>query len=318
MGTKVAPSFANKFMGWFEDIYVYTYHKQPHIWVQFIDDIFVIWSGSEGQLRQFVEYLNSCLPSIKFEAEISTTSVNFLDVTVSITKDGDIKTGLYTKPTDAHNYLSYQSCHPPTCKDSIPYSQFLRLRRICSDTADLISEAKKMSSHFHRAGYPKKLLQMAFDKTWKLNREDLLEYKLPDKEKEKEKNFFLITTYHPSGSILDKIISKNWDLLDRTSSTRPLLEYRIVKGFRRPKNCRDNLIRAKTSNPWDVPVAPKPIEPLNDPDIRAYKRSNCKYCNKIILSGRLFCPMTNQTYTTIRKTNCESNNLIYCITCSTC
>ena len=318
MGTKVAPSFANTFMGWFEDIYVYTYHKQPHIWVRFIDDIFVIWLGSEVELHQFVEYLNNCLPSIKFEAEISTTSVNFLDVTVSITENGDIKTGLYTKPTDAHNYLSYQSCHPPTCKDSIPYSQFLRLRRICSDSTDLIVEAKKMSSHFHRAGYPKKLIQTAFDKTWKLDREELLEYKVADAEKEKEKNFFLITTYHPSGSVLDKIISKNWDLLDRSSSTRPLLEYRIVKGFRRPKNCRDTLIRAKTSNPWDVQMAPKVIEPQNDPDTRACKRNNCKYCSKIILTGRLHCPLTNQTYTTIRKCNCESNNLIYCITCSKC
>ena len=127
MGTKVAPSFANTFMGWFEDIYVYTYHKQPHIWVRFIDDIFVIWLGSEEELHQFVEYLNNCLPSIKFEAEISTTSVNFLDVTVSITENGDIKTGLYTKPTDAHNYLSYQSCHPPTCRDSIPYSQLFSI-----------------------------------------------------------------------------------------------------------------------------------------------------------------------------------------------
>ena len=114
-----------------------------------------------------------------------------------------------------------------------------------------------------------------------------------------------------------KLISRNWDLLDRSSSTRPLLEYRIVKGFRRPKDCRDMLIRAKTSNPWDIPVAPSK-EPQNDPDSRACKRNNCKYCNKIILSSRLLCPMTNQTYTTIRKANCESKNLIYCNTCSTC
>ena len=107
-------------MGWFEDIYVYIYHKQPHIWVRFIDDIFVICTGSEEQLQQFVEYHNNYLLSIKFEAEIATSSVNFLDVTVSISKDGDMITGLYTKCTDAHYYLSYESCHPPTCKDSIP------------------------------------------------------------------------------------------------------------------------------------------------------------------------------------------------------
>ena len=61
---------------------------------------------------------------------------------------------------------------------------------LCS-SADLILEAKKMSSNFHRAGYPKKLIQTAFDKTWKLNREDLLEYKEADAEKEKETHHYL-------------------------------------------------------------------------------------------------------------------------------
>ena len=99
MGTKVAPSFANTFMGWFKDIYVYTFHKKPNIWVQFNNDIFSIWTGEEQELHLFMEYLNDCQPSIKFEAEILTSLVNFLDVTVSVSP-GDIKTGLSTKPTD--------------------------------------------------------------------------------------------------------------------------------------------------------------------------------------------------------------------------
>ena len=43
MGTKVAPAYANTFMGWFEDTHVYTYPQQPLLWKRFIDDIFVIW-----------------------------------------------------------------------------------------------------------------------------------------------------------------------------------------------------------------------------------------------------------------------------------
>ena len=149
MGTKVAPSFANTFMGWFENIYVYTYHKQPHIWVRFIDDIFVIWTFGEDELQKFITYLNNCLPSIKFEADLSPTSVNFLDVKVHLNSQGVLSTGLYTKPTDAHNYLSYTSSHPSKCKDSIPYSQFLRLRRICSLNEDFTNEARQMAGHFH-------------------------------------------------------------------------------------------------------------------------------------------------------------------------
>ena len=112
MGTKVAPSFANTFMGWFENIYVYTYHKQPHIWVRFIDDIFVIWTFGEDELQQFITYLINCLPSVKFEADMSPTNVNFLNVKVHLNPQGVLSTGLYTKPTNAHNYLGLHILSP--------------------------------------------------------------------------------------------------------------------------------------------------------------------------------------------------------------
>ena len=40
-------------------------------------------------------------PTIKFMADWSKTSINFLDVTVSIAED-IIETGLYFKPTNSH------------------------------------------------------------------------------------------------------------------------------------------------------------------------------------------------------------------------
>ena len=42
----------------------------------------------------------------------SFKSVNFLDVLVTLTNDVTISTGLYTKPTDTHQYLHMNSCHP--------------------------------------------------------------------------------------------------------------------------------------------------------------------------------------------------------------
>ena len=38
IGTKLAPSFANIFMGWFEDKFIYPHHKLPLLWKQYIDD----------------------------------------------------------------------------------------------------------------------------------------------------------------------------------------------------------------------------------------------------------------------------------------
>ena len=43
-----------------------------------------------------------------------------------------ISTDVYCKPTDTHQYLLSDSCHPKHCKEAIAYSQALCIRRICS------------------------------------------------------------------------------------------------------------------------------------------------------------------------------------------
>ena len=106
---------------------------QPHTWLRYIDDIFMIWTESLENLKIFIDYLNSIHPNIKFTSSHSPTNVPFLDVNVSLTSDGSINTDLYTKPTDKHQHLHYSSCHPlHTKKPCIPFILALRLRRICS------------------------------------------------------------------------------------------------------------------------------------------------------------------------------------------
>ena len=63
-------------------------------------------------------------PTIKLTADWSKTSINFLDVMVSIT-EGLIDTDLYVKPTDSHQDLLSSFCHPFYCKKGIPYNQAL-------------------------------------------------------------------------------------------------------------------------------------------------------------------------------------------------
>ena len=60
-------------------------------------------------------------PTIKFTADWSKTSINFLDVTVSFT-EGIIEIDLYVKCTDSHKYLLRSSRYPFYCKKGIPYS----------------------------------------------------------------------------------------------------------------------------------------------------------------------------------------------------
>ena len=58
----------------------------------------------ENKLKLFIEKINKVHPTIKFTAEWSKTSINFLDFTVSLI-EGVIETDLYVKSTDSHQYL---------------------------------------------------------------------------------------------------------------------------------------------------------------------------------------------------------------------
>ena len=106
MGTKCAPSYANIFMGMFEEHHIYPrILNKTRIFLRYIDDLFFIWKGTEEELKRFFEDINQVHPSIKFDYEISKTEINFLDLTIYKDSKGKLATKLYTKPTDRQAYL---------------------------------------------------------------------------------------------------------------------------------------------------------------------------------------------------------------------
>ena len=83
MGTICALAYANIFMANFELKYIYPYIRdKAEIFLRFIDDLFMIWTGSEQELLDFMSGLNKKHPSIKFEFKYSQIKIEFLDVLV--------------------------------------------------------------------------------------------------------------------------------------------------------------------------------------------------------------------------------------------
>ena len=119
--TKFASPYSIRFMRKLEEEILWAVELKSYIWWRYIDDIFSIWEHGEEKLKEFIDVLNKKHPTIKFTAEWYKTQTNFLDVTVSL-ENGKIKTELYVKPTDTHQYLHSSSCHPYHCKKGIPYS----------------------------------------------------------------------------------------------------------------------------------------------------------------------------------------------------
>ena len=138
MGKKFAPSYANIDMAIFEEEVLQSAVKKPLAFFRFLDDIFIIWQDSLEEFKEFFNLLNNHRESIKFQYNISESSVDFLDVTVykgnKHKHEQYLDTRVFFKPTDTHELLHKCSFHPRHTFEGIIKSQLIRFWKICSDT----------------------------------------------------------------------------------------------------------------------------------------------------------------------------------------
>ena len=130
--------------------------------------------------------------TIKFTAEWFRESVTFLGTRV-INDEGRLITDLYTKPTDTHQYLHHNSCHPSQCKKSIAYSQALRLTRIYHQDKDYQRHISDKKTYLVQRGYDDEKVQLQINKASELKRSELLTPKL----RKAQQVTPLVVTFHP-------------------------------------------------------------------------------------------------------------------------
>ena len=110
---------------------------------------------------------------MEFTLEYSYTDISFLDIRVLKDSDGTLSTDLYKKDTDARNYLLYTSYHPLSCKQGIPYGQFLRVRKVCSSLERFDKNAIEMAKSFILRGYPPNLIESSLIRARRVERSTL-------------------------------------------------------------------------------------------------------------------------------------------------
>ena len=123
-----------------------------------------LWNGTESELIKFMGNLNKKHPTIKFAFTYSRTSITFLDTKVYKNENGTLCTTIYRKPSDRRKFLHSKSAHAKALKDSIPCSQSLRIKRICSETSEVIKHLKGLKDVFIKRGYQSKILDDHFER----------------------------------------------------------------------------------------------------------------------------------------------------------
>ena len=208
MGTRMAPCYANIFMAELEENFLSDYPCKPLAYYRYIDDIFIIWSHGLDLLHNFINSINYHHSNIIFTSNISTTSVNFLGVTIDL-HGGHISTKTYTKSTDTHAFLSCNSFHPRHIKQFIIYSQFLRCKRICSNGEIFLNDATKLLKYFLARQCPFSDILHYFSKVKQIDRHKLLSHT----PKQQHKNICLITKFSPKVDPFIQSIKSNYRIL---------------------------------------------------------------------------------------------------------
>ena len=100
--------------------------------------------------------------TIKFDYKFDCKQIEFLDTLVYIYQQNKLQPTLFRKSSDYQNFLKAKSEHPYSLKKSIPCSQPLRIRRICSTFQEFHSHSRKLIDQFVNKGYKKMLSYSKF------------------------------------------------------------------------------------------------------------------------------------------------------------
>ena len=326
MGTKPAPSYADIFMAkkidnriiYLAQAYGTNTTNPLTMFNRFLDDIFSIFKGSTKDLHKLFDEMNEMHESIKFTMNHSSPpteseenrcqcemqpSIPFLDVLCSI-QDGKIVTDLYRKETDRNMYLLPSSCHPPSCTKNIPFSLCLRIVRICSKPEYREKQFLKLKELMTSREYSESTIDAAINRARGIPRHVALRRVM--KKQEGIRPVFALT-YDPRLPNIQNIQAKHWrSMISQDPYLSEVFLQPPLTAFRRQKNLRDHLIRAK------VPTDPK-LHPQRRS--RGMKKcgKNCTACPYIKEVKSLY--INQKEWKINQNLNCEIFNCIYLIEC---
>ena len=168
MGTPPAPMYATLYFA------IHEYNVIPDtvclpFYRRYIDDGIGIWdppitfddSTIEAHWQQFVSDINH-FGKLQWTFSLHTTTIDFLDVTVTLRHNMPIRTRLYEKALNLYLYLPPHTCHPPGILSGTIAGMILRIFRLTSDRNDCNVSIRNFFRRLCLRGYPPQTLQPLF------------------------------------------------------------------------------------------------------------------------------------------------------------
>ena len=208
------------------------------------------------------------------------------------------------KKTVRNNYLHFSSYHPSGLKRSLPYSQLLRTKRICSTDGAFERQAKELCDRFKTKGYSNRVLTSNLEKARLRERESLL---IPKPVKRGDAKLVLSSTYSPLCIGIKNAVKKHWHMLSSDPSVGHVFIETPIFAHKRAKNVRDSLVRA------DCYVPPQHF--LSNIPMGNFPCRNCVHCNAMIKGNHVLHPHSGRKIDVKSIITCKTKFVVYLLKC---
>ena len=311
-GTTVAPTYANLVMAFLE-IKLYAkvlqvFGEEAHKyvvknWLRFLDDGIILWKKSFGNFSLFMEILNSLHPSIKFTRESNDQKASFLNVTL-YKENNSLKTDIFYKKTDSHDYLPFGSCHPRHTKQNIPYTLARLVCTIVTDPLRKLYRLEELKSWLLDSGYEEDIIDSKFDMLKNIN-QNTLRTKV-SRESDKPPLIFVQTRNSANPHVFHRL-QKFVDYLKTDERLAGILSnVKLIKSERQPKNLGGLLTHSYFG------------ESMFDFGVTKCGAKRCITCSYIEEGTSVYFPHVDTRFQIKHKFNCNSGYLLYKIRCMGC
>ena len=282
-------------------------------YARFVDDGTFLWSGTLEQFHVWIVKIQEGLKEFGLEITYDITESHvysvFLDVKYKFV-DGRLITDIYHKPTDAHSYLNFNSCHPRHMFRSIVHSQALRYRRIINDDQLLREGLHKLTGYFLDCGYPRSLVEPVIDSV--LSAPRCLDYRARD-----DTSAFLVPFMTPYGQGAQEIRTHINGVVDSVLKGAPVfigVDKPVIRTvFTRGRSLSSLLFRQR-----DVTLdcgSGLSVRCTGEEESRHKRGRKCMCCPLMANSGTA---SINGKKFTLEGGNCKLRNVIYLFLCTVC
>ena len=164
-------------------------------------------------------------------------------------KNGKIEVDLYRKESDRNQYLLPSSIHPKTVTKNIPFSLSLRIVRTCTNIQERDERLNELKNMLTSREYPDKLIDSAIERARAIPRRVAL--RKVDNTKILKKPVFAVR-FDPRLPSISSIQAKHWRaMVTHNQYLASCFPEPPLTAFKRPRNIKEFLIRAKVPPPPD-------------------------------------------------------------------